>query len=203
MKGLVISRLHFPVESLGPGRRLGLWVQGCSRRCPGCLAPETWPRGRSRLSAPAIMASLGPWLKDCRGLTVSGGEPFEQAEALAEFLRLFRAASQVDVLVYTGFEFEEIEKDLAAFDSLIDALVCGPFQIDRPQTLALRGSDNQSLHLLTELGRRRFEAYQGPWPAGDRPLDLMLDENGSLWLAGIPRPGDLAKIRSLGRGRGA
>ena len=41
---LVVNRVHFPVTALGPGRRLGVWVQGCSIGCAGCLAHDTWAR---------------------------------------------------------------------------------------------------------------------------------------------------------------
>ena len=37
-----LSRLHFPVTTLGPGRRIGIWFQGCSIRCPGCISADTW-----------------------------------------------------------------------------------------------------------------------------------------------------------------
>src|SRR3546814_9784731 len=39
---IAVSRLHFPVTALGPGRRIGLWLQGCSIRCPGCISVDTW-----------------------------------------------------------------------------------------------------------------------------------------------------------------
>jgi len=201
MSALAVSRLHFPVSSLGPGQRLGLWVQGCSRGCPGCLAPETWPQSAESIEIEDLLQSLISWLPACQGLTVSGGEPFEQAEGLAEFLAAFRAICDVDILVYTGFEINEIEKPLSLMKNHIDALICGPFEAERPATLALRGSDNQSLHLLTERGRQRFAAYDRPWPEEERRLDLMTDERGGVWLAGIPRPGDLEKIRALASGK--
>ena len=45
-----ISRLHFPVTTLGPGHRIGIWFQGCSIRCEGCLSMDTWAPGRAFLS---------------------------------------------------------------------------------------------------------------------------------------------------------
>ena len=38
-------RLHNLVThttALGPGTRMVIWFQGCRRRCPGCMSPETW-----------------------------------------------------------------------------------------------------------------------------------------------------------------
>ncbi|WP_461325238.1 4Fe-4S cluster-binding domain-containing protein [Bradyrhizobium diazoefficiens] len=43
-----VSRIHFPVTTLGPGRRLGIWFQGCSIRCPGCISMDTWMEGAGK-----------------------------------------------------------------------------------------------------------------------------------------------------------
>lgn len=42
---MILSRLHFPVTTLGPGRRIGVWFQGCSIRCAGCISRDTWETG--------------------------------------------------------------------------------------------------------------------------------------------------------------
>lgn len=170
---LSLSRLHFPVTALGPGRRLGLWLQGCARRCPGCISPDTWAHTDDFLAVEEIMAAIAPWLDQCDGLTVSGGEPLDQAEGLLALLQLVRRETAADILVFTGYHFEEIERRLRERPGLIDALMCGPYQADSPQTLALRGSDNQRLHCLTELGRRNFSAYDRPRRPEERRLDLV------------------------------
>ena len=41
MTMLALSRMHFPVTTLGPGNRIGIWVQGCTIRCPGCVSADT------------------------------------------------------------------------------------------------------------------------------------------------------------------
>lgn len=73
------------VRVLGPGVRYALWVQGCPRRCPGCVAENAWdPDGGERIPVDALAVEIV--LSGAEGLTVSGGEPFLQAEALAELL---------------------------------------------------------------------------------------------------------------------
>ncbi len=78
---------------------------------------------------------------------------------------------------------------------LIDALVSDPYEIGTPQTLALRGSDNQRLHYLTPLGERRFAQFDRVREQGDMRLDLMFHEDGSVSMAGIPRADDLRELR--------
>ncbi|QNA86851.1 radical SAM protein [Sphingomonas sp. So64.6b] len=196
-----ISRLHFPVTALGPGRRVGLWFQGCSIRCPGCISRDTWEAGEGMVGLDDVLAELSGLAVGADGLTVSGGEPFDQSEALAWVLRYWRGASDESVLVFTGYEREAVAPWLAEHPGLIDALITGPFRSQVPQTRALRGSDNQQLHILTALGEQLagFERAAGP---EDRRLDVMFDGDGHAWLAGIPARGELARLRRLLAGAG-
>ncbi len=190
-----LSRVHFPVTTLGPGRRLGLWFQGCAIRCPGCISADTWAAPRQRVEVPTLLARIAPWLAEADGITVSGGEPFDQPQALLGLLKGIRRLRPIDILVYTGYPIERLEETLATADGLIDALISDPFDPGFGQTRALRGSDNQRLHLLTALGRARFAAYERQRQAGDEALDIMFDNDGSVWLAGIPRLADLQRLR--------
>ena len=104
-----------------------------------------------------------------------------------------------DILVYSGYAFERLERPLAVLEGLIDALITDPFVLDAPQTLPIRGSDNQRLHRLTALGRSRFADYDEPGLEGGA-FDVMFDDDGTVWLAGIPRRGDFERLRAqLGR----
>ncbi|SDV48915.1 4Fe-4S cluster-binding domain-containing protein [Chitinasiproducens palmae] len=195
-----LSRLHFPVTTLGPGQRIGIWLQGCSIRCPGCISADTWSEHGRMTRVADVLAQLDSWLPHASGVTVSGGEPFDQPEALLALLAALRAApgaAQRDVLVYSGHPIESIAATLARAEGLIDALVSDPFEIDTPQSLALRGSDNQRLHLLTPLGQARLASYERRRAGVDRALDAMFDDDGSVWFAGIPARGDFNRLRDL------
>src|SRR5437763_15935570 len=83
-----VNRISFPVTALGPGRRLGIWVQGCPLACRGCLARDTWdPAGGVEMSATAL---AGTWrqavLDGADGLTLSGGEPLAEPDGTAALL---------------------------------------------------------------------------------------------------------------------
>lgn len=197
MTGIALSRMHFPVTTLGPGRRLGIWFQGCSIRCPGCISMDTWAVGRNEVSVDEIVAKSANWLQVADGITISGGEPFDQCDGLIELLRAFRARSPADVLVYSGYPIESLRGSLEEASGLIDALITDPFERSAPQTLPIRGSDNQRLHLLTQLGRARFSAYSAPDASRPPAFDLMFDEDGAIWLAGIPGREDFKRLRFL------
>jgi anaerobic ribonucleoside-triphosphate reductase activating protein len=201
MTQLNLSRLHFPVTTLGPGRRIGLWMQGCSLQCPGCISADTWTPGQGATTVAEVMRGLAAWIPNADGLTVSGGEPFEQPQALDALLRAWRADSGGDVLVFTGLAFGEVEPWLAARPGLVDAVVAGPYRREAPQTLALRGSDNQTLHILTAAGEA-FASYDRPAGPADRRLDVMFDAEGGAWFAGIPARGDFQRLRNTLKAQG-
>ncbi|NVL47249.1 radical SAM protein, partial [Pseudomonas syringae pv. actinidiae] len=142
---LSLSRMHFPVTTLGPGRRIGIWFQGCSIRCPGCISADTWGPGHRRLSLEQLIEQITPWLHEAEGITISGGEPFDQLDALRSLLEGLRRLSELDILVYSGYSLEQLDEPLLQTKGLIDALISDPYIAALSQTMALRGSDNQRL----------------------------------------------------------
>jgi anaerobic ribonucleoside-triphosphate reductase activating protein len=193
--------MHFPVTTLGPGRRVGVWFQGCSIKCAGCISPDTWAVGQGITSLASTLEALAAWAQQADGLTVSGGEPFEQPEALSALIAGWRAMSDTNVLVFTGFAFAKVQPWLERHPGLIDALISEPFEIGTAQTRALRGSDNQTLHVLSDRGAP-FAAFERPAVAADRRLDVMFDADGGAWFAGIPARGDFARFRQSMRSAG-
>ena len=131
----------------GPGFRFSCFVQGCPHRCPGCHNPDSHDPGGGREMAVEEVAAqlLGNPMTD--GLTLSGGEPFAQAE---DCLALARAAHAhgLNVWSYSGWTFEHLRdrgsEAQRALLAELDVLVDGPFLLEE-RTLALpwRGSRNQ------------------------------------------------------------
>jgi anaerobic ribonucleoside-triphosphate reductase activating protein len=194
---LRLSRVHFPVTSLGPGKRIGIWFQGCNVRCPGCISADTWSTNRGDTTLEQLLSQVGSYFPDTDGVTISGGEPFEQPDALVALLGELRRLTNADILVYSGYPIESLTETLAKAPGLIDALITDPFELHSAHSRPLRGSDNQRMHLLTPLGRQRFTQYERPLTEQDKSLDVMFDEDGSVWLAGIPSRGDFQRLRDL------
>jgi anaerobic ribonucleoside-triphosphate reductase activating protein len=184
-----LNRLHFPVSTLGYGQRVAIWMQGCSLHCPGCISQDTWAHGQGQVAFSTLNTNLERWLSQADGLTVSGGEPFEQPLALGRLLCWWRQQHEGDILVFSGYSWEHLSSQHAGLLALIDVLISDPYQQEAGQTLALRGSDNQRLHLLTPLAVERY----GVLPK-QRALDVCWDGD-RLWMAGIPHPGDMAALQ--------
>lgn len=199
---LQLSRVHFPVTTLGPGQRLGIWFQGCSIRCSGCISADTWGPGRTVVDVASLLEQVAPWLDQADGVTISGGEPFDQFDALLQMLVGLRQRTAADILVYSGHPLETLQPMLDQARDLIDAVISDPYIEQADQSLALRGSDNQRLTLLTALGRSRLASLERASTPADKTLDLMFDATGTVWMAGIPRRGDLLRLRELLRAQG-
>ncbi|MDD3352019.1 4Fe-4S single cluster domain-containing protein [Zoogloea sp.] len=194
---LALSRVHFPVTTLGPGRRLGIWVQGCSIRCPGCISSDTWATRTPDVDVAELLENIQPWLQECDGITISGGEPFEQPEAFKQLLRGIRQLSGVSILAYSGQSLEALENSDVVKQGLVDCLISDPFEVNMGQTKYLRGSDNQRMTCLTALGHEVFGFLDRYATDDDRRLDVMFDANGEVWLAGIPRRGDISRLQLI------
>lgn len=192
-----LSRVHFPVTTLGPGRRVGIWMQGCSIRCPGCISSDTWAKKAPNTTVDDLLVHVGLWLKECDGVTISGGEPFEQSPALELLLRGIRKLTTANILVYSGKPLSALTDEQSVTAGLIDCLISEPFELNSSQTRYLMGSDNQRMTRLTPLGRKVFGPLNRQANDSDRRLDVMFDEDGVVWLAGIPGRGDLARLQVL------
>ena len=131
----------------GPGFRYVLFVQGCPHRCPGCHNPESHDfNGGQDMTVGEIFAQIksNPHL---RGVTFSGGEPFEQVPALLELGKMIRNEGMT-LMSYSGYTLEELQgrhdPETDELLSMLDILVDGRFvESLRNLTLIYRGSDNQ------------------------------------------------------------
>ncbi|WP_371099213.1 4Fe-4S single cluster domain-containing protein [Streptomyces sanglieri] len=220
-----VSGTHFPLETLGPGRRLGIWLQGCPLACPGCMSRHTWDaESGESMDVEALLelwrSALG---RGAAGMTVSGGEPLAQPAALAELLRgaaRLRTAwtrpgttddgLPADLLVYTGYEESELDTSRRTALAPADAVVTGRFRVAEPTGLVWRGSANQRLTPRTGLGRVRYAPHldrEADGPAVQIVVESAQTSDGpsgplSVRLLGVPRRGELLYFERWLRERG-
>ena len=204
-----LNKAHYPVTTLGPGRRIGLWLQGCSIHCKGCVSMDTWPRDKGRALP---VSDLITW---CRtqakggldGITISGGEPFDQPAALAALLKALlrwrqESGIRFDILCYSGYPLRTLQTRHAALLKLIDALIPEPYADGLPLGKLWRGSLNQLLVPLSELGQERYTDFVERSVDDEGKRMQMPVENGRIWMIGIPARGDMAQVEALCASRG-
>ncbi len=141
-------------HSNGPGVRAVIWLQGCSIRCPDCVNHDFLPVTKRKVVHPndlcqLIINSSQP----IEGITISGGEPFDQLEGLDLLVR-YICQEDLSIMIYTGYYFSKlqtikhhlVDRVLANTDILID----GPFIQNQSDGLLGRGSNNQQIHFLSD-----------------------------------------------------
>lgn len=200
-----INKAHFPVTVLGPGRRIGIWVQGCSIECKACVSRDTWAQDAGKAMR---VADLLAWCEQVSGnvldgVTISGGEPFEQAAALAQLLRGLarwrgRRGLDFDILCYSGYPLATLRSRHAALLDRLDAVIAEPYVDALPSEHPWCGSANQKLTALSKRGQRRYAS--APDPAGKRIQALA--DGPRIWYVGIPARGDMARLEALCHERG-
>lgn len=193
--------------ALGYGRRLGIWLQGCTLACLGCCSKDTWAAGLRYETDWSNFAGLLDYAltgERLDGVTISGGEPFQQQDALVATLREIRSIqarliAEWDIVLFTGYPFEEIAHNNAVLGQ-IDLLVAGPYVQALPMA-PMRGSKNQTLHHLSELGNARYSDLWLEGPGQAARMDVALAGN-DLVFAGLPTVGDLPRIEQALSNRG-
>jgi len=138
------------------------------------------------------------------GITISGGEPLDQP-AIGELVRRLAEVRDVvapgsDILLYTGYSEREARRRGADPLAAADAVITGRYLAGRPTRLIWRGSANQRLLALSELGAARYTPFMYHEPPR-APMQLGLDESG-IWFVGVPRDGDLRRLSEAARRRG-
>lgn len=203
---IAINKAHFPVTVLGPGRRIGIWVQGCAIGCKGCVSQDTWATDPGRLMP---LPQLLNWCRTVShgqldGVTISGGEPFDQPQALSALLtglRAWRSQAQLDfdILCYSGYPLAKLQRNHARLLDKLDALIPEPYLEAQPMTHPWHGSGNQPLVLLSPRGHARYENWPGAAPdalaAGGKRMQMMQDGD-KIWTIGIPARGDMTALEA-------
>lgn len=134
----------------GTGIRVTAFVTGCSHKCEGCFNKEYQDHSAGTLWTPDTSKQLIEWLQlpEIAGLSLLGGEPFDNATGLTEVLQEVRDAVKKDVWVWSGYTLGEILRDSekARLLDYCDVLVDGRFvEAKKDLTLKFRGSSNQRL----------------------------------------------------------
>jgi anaerobic ribonucleoside-triphosphate reductase activating protein len=181
-------------SALGPGIRSVVWVQGCPFNCLGCISPDWIPNRLARRMTPGELADELLSDPSVSGITISGGEPMQQAAGLAETVRLIRRRREVSIICFTGYRYEDLfdrppSPGVNLLLAQIDVLIDGPYIARSNENRGLRGSSNQRIFYLSS----RLSSYfleESP-----RRAEIQIQE-GQAFLVGVPPRGMSAAFSS-------
>jgi anaerobic ribonucleoside-triphosphate reductase activating protein len=149
---LSIGRTLYPVNTLGPGNRYVIWVQGCPFSCKGCCSPDYIPFNMSRKILVDDLVNDIVSQDDIEGVTLSGGEPFAQPGALSLLIKKVKAQRpDLNFISFTGYSFEALtSKPQKELLNSLDLVITELFVEELNSEYGLRGSDNQQFIFLTD-----------------------------------------------------
>lgn len=158
---MFIARILYPVNVLGPGDRVGIWFDGCKHACKGCSNPELWDfQEKYKISLNRVLKLIEIIKKSNKisGFTITGGDPFEQPDDLNELLDALKNIS-MDIIVYTGYEFDYLKQKFPDILKKITVLIDGPYIEEKNDNSFMRGSSNQNYIVLDSNYNEFYKTY--------------------------------------------
>lgn len=184
---VLINLIHYPVYVLGVGERVGLWFQGCSIRCKGCMSQYTWDFNKLfEMDIDEVINQIKSF--GVKRLTISGGEPFDQPEQLKYILQQLKKDGFEDILVYTGYEYDELKNKHNDILEYIDVLIAGRFIEGLESEYIWKGSENQEMYILNDKLKDIYEEYKKQ--KKNRELQIV-EKNNDIYILGIPYQKDI------------
>ncbi len=186
-----IDLICYPLYTLGPGERAGLWFQGCDIGCQGCIATHTWEQTKEKeMDMKDLLLQLTNM--PATALTISGGEPFNQPEALFELLENIRGKFN-DILIYSGYEYNYLEKRYPEILDFVGVLVDGRFVKSLPSDKVYRGSSNQKMYLFNSQLLDIYSEYM----VQENEVLQMHQTDQEIYVLGIPKSEDSNLIKKV------
>lgn len=194
------ARILYPVKVLGPGDRVGIWLVGCKHGCPECSNPELWEQKDDwKIDVDDLVKIISDifFARKADGITITGGDPFEQPEALNDLLEKICDLTD-DILVYTGYQYEEISEKYSHILNKISVLIDGPYIRERNYGKRLVGSDNQNIIYLNPGVKEEYESYL----TGEHPDIQNFSVGNSVISVGIHLPDYDERLKDIVKKKG-
>lgn len=187
-----IDLVHYPLSTLGPLERIGVWFQGCNIYCKDCISPHNFIQTEDKIMSINELSNLLINMNSCNKITISGGEPFYQPNALYELLLNIRFKFD-DILIYSGYKFEDLVEKHSKIFGLIDVLIDGPFKKELPTNKIYKGSKNQRMFIFN---KNLIELYSNYMSIDKKMLQIHKTKE-KMYLLGIPEIQDSKYIIQL------
>jgi anaerobic ribonucleoside-triphosphate reductase activating protein len=139
----------------GPGIRFTIWVQGCSIHCDGCINKDTWdPAAGKDMPIDEILAQIEA-TAGLNGVTITGGEPLDQFGSVFELCKRI-SKKNLTIFLTTGYTGDQlIAMGYDDILSYLDIICLGPFEKDKVCRGEWKGSSNQHVVFLTDIGKQQ------------------------------------------------
>ena len=185
MLSVYVADLNEYTDLEGPGYRIAIWFAGCSIRCKSCCNPHLFERNSNqKMSLENLITTLERTIfryPDLEGISLLGGEPLDQPNAVYEILK-FTNSKGLSSMLYTGFTLDQIKNsEFSRILDELDLLVDGPYVASKKEfNRRWIGSSNQNLYFLSDRYNPGMDCFDK-----SNELELRL-KNGELKIYGFP-----------------
>jgi anaerobic ribonucleoside-triphosphate reductase activating protein len=175
---------HIEPEShiYGPGKRFVIWLQGCSLACEGCWNQQMWSFKPNQLIDRQALLEQILASEHIDGITVLGGEPLQQPDNLVWLLQQIRSNSDLNCVLYSGYEQYEIEQQglWPVLETACDLMILGRYEQSRnSRSRQWTGSDNQTFYYPENT---RITQVPGPL----EQMEIIINDSGAISILGYP-----------------
>ena len=176
-------RIHATLSSSkasGKGNRYVIWTQGCSILCKECFNPQTHSfTDGFDISVPTLVKSIIDANVD--GVTITGGEPFDQKRELYKLVRLIRQKTNLNIIIYSGYNYIFLSSNRLCkkIIDLSDAIIAGQYDMTKRIQHSLYGSSNQEVILITS-------AFNSNDFKGPSIMEIIINQDGQCVITGFP-----------------
>lgn len=169
---------------LGPKNRAVIWFQGCEKSCKGCVNIPGQKIGAGEFYSNNKLLEILKDIDDIVGVTISGGEPFLQADELIELVFMIKKHTKLDIMLYSGYKFEELESKYGIdFFRKIDIFVDGEYIEEHNDNSMYRGSNNQNIYCFTE----KYKPFLSKiLQIKKRDVEFEIDGENEIFFIGVP-----------------
>ncbi len=173
-KYMIVENEHL----YGPGKRLLIFLKGCSIHCDGCINRHLWDfEGGTLISTEDILNVCIN--ENVEGITIHGGEPLDQSTDLLDLVKELKK-NKYTIVLFTGYIKKELNNIQSEIWNVSDLVIAGRFDIKkRNVNLQFRGSTNQ-----------RVYKHKGPYENyvvkdGFTSTIITIDDNGNMDVTGF------------------
>ena len=163
---------------------MGIWTIGCKRKCVNCSNPELWEENPGKdISIETITGIIEKYKDKTDGVTITGGEPFLQPEELLSLVEKIRKIGIDDILIYTGFSFEELYENPLA-KKIIDlsgVIVDGEYIDELNNNVGMKGSENQRVFVINKSLSEKYKDFSSV-----KRQSEIVNNGGKIMSIGIP-----------------
>jgi len=187
-----LNRIQYPVYNLGKGKRIGIWVQGCSLACEGCISQTLQTKaGGQEINIAQLVDEIVKVKQHFKGITITGGEAFQQYQELIAFCAYLKQKTGMEIYVFSGYTLKELYTKFPdkLFLKYIDYLMDGRYEKNKHDNQNIRGSTNQNLYKFVASKAILQKSF---FKSGKFSINVDVDKQ--VYLSGIPKDNELKQL---------